>query len=53
MLSPQGLCYLVVEQCNKPEILMEQIKSKRFNCDVVIERRAGREFLKILRISRI
>lgn len=52
ILSPTGVAYIVVEQCNNPDQVIEDIKLKNFNCDVILERRAGREFLKILKISR-
>ena len=68
VLSPLGLAYIVVEQCNKPEEVvtnlgikvvvnevfqvLKDVEERGLDCKVVLERRAGRELLKILRISR-
>jgi len=52
VLSPLGLAYVVVEQCNKPDEVLKDVEERGLDCKVVLERRAGRELLKILRISR-
>jgi len=52
VLSPSGLAFIVLEQCNKPDQVVKDVEDMGFNCDIILERRAGREFLKILKITR-
>jgi len=52
ILTDSGVAYIVLEQCNKPEQVMDYIRTLKFNCEIVLERRAGREFLKIVKIIR-
>lgn len=52
ILSSSGVAFIVLEQCNKPQMVLEYIRSLNLQCEVVIERRAGREFLKIVKIFR-
>lgn len=46
-----GYAYIVLEQCNRPENVREMVKSFNMSADFVISRRAGREFLSVLRIK--
>jgi len=52
VLSDSGVAYIVLEQCNKPEKVLEYIRQLQLCCEVVMERRAGREFLKVVKIVR-
>ena len=52
VLSNSGVAYIVLEQCNKPELVLEYIRNLKLVCKIIIERRAGREFLKVVKISR-
>jgi release factor glutamine methyltransferase len=52
LLSPRGLAYLVLEQCNRPAAFMERADRPPLACQLVLARRAGREHLYVVRISR-
>jgi len=53
LLSCNGVSYLVLEQCNKPEQFVEEIRQRyQMNCEYVIRRRAGREFLSVIKVTR-
>jgi len=53
ILSSDGVSYLVLEQCNKPDQFVEEVKQKyKMNCEYVIRRRAGREFLSVIKVTR-
>jgi len=53
LLSPDGVCYLVLEQCNKPEDFIQEIRTEyNLHCDKIMSRRAGREFLIIIKVKR-
>jgi len=52
VLSDKGVAYIVLEQCNKPDQVLEYIRTLGLSCEIVLERRAGREFLKIVKIVR-
>jgi len=49
--NPGGCAYIVLEQCNHPESVLELAKSLDMNAEFVISRRAGREFLYVLKIK--
>jgi len=51
-LASDGLCYLVLEQVNKPEEVAEYAKQFGLQSEKVMARRAGREFLSVWRIRR-
>ncbi|OCF71336.1 hypothetical protein I204_07963 [Kwoniella mangroviensis CBS 8886] len=53
LLSPIGKMYLVTVIQNKPLEIMRKMESKGLVCKEIIKRRAGRELLSVLRISRI
>jgi release factor glutamine methyltransferase len=52
LLSPRGLAYLVLEHCNRPAAFMERADRPPLACQLVLSRRAGREHLHVVRISR-
>eukprot|EP00088_Acartia_fossae_P056903 TRINITY_DN6634_c0_g1_i1.p1 TRINITY_DN6634_c0_g1~~TRINITY_DN6634_c0_g1_i1.p1 ORF type:complete len:211 (+),score=14.51 TRINITY_DN6634_c0_g1_i1:62-694(+) len=53
ILSPNGISYLVLEQCNKPDEFIEEIRTEHgLTCEKVLSRRAGREFLTVIKIKR-
>eukprot|EP00095_Tigriopus_kingsejongensis_P011053 snap_masked-scaffold23_size669530-processed-gene-1.7 protein:Tk11053 transcript:snap_masked-scaffold23_size669530-processed-gene-1.7-mRNA-1 annotation:"hypothetical protein CAPTEDRAFT_164291" len=52
LLSPTGVAYLVLEQCNQPERLEAQARALGLNHVVVLRRRAGRELLSVLKLAR-
>ena len=47
-----GVCYLVVEHSNKPDLLKEFAESLGLNTSIVLQRRAGREFLMVMKLSK-
>ena len=47
-----GICYIVVEQSNKPELIKELACSKGLNSSIILQRRAGREFLMVMKLSK-
>eukprot|EP01094_Clydonella_sp_ATCC50884_P026081 TRINITY_DN7040_c0_g1_i1.p2 TRINITY_DN7040_c0_g1~~TRINITY_DN7040_c0_g1_i1.p2 ORF type:complete len:284 (-),score=64.24 TRINITY_DN7040_c0_g1_i1:1639-2490(-) len=52
LLSPTGLCYLLLERQNDPKQVRSTIKSLGLKCKVVKRRNAFNERLQILRCSR-
>ncbi|WWC85655.1 uncharacterized protein L201_000521 [Kwoniella dendrophila CBS 6074] len=52
LLSPTGKMYLVTVDQNKPLEIIERMQAKGLICKEIIKRRAGRELLSVLRISR-
>lgn len=53
LLSEDGVALIVFEQINKPFQVMEAAKNKyNLNSTVVIERRAGRELLYVIKFSK-
>nr|XP_018266559.1 uncharacterized protein I303_00534 [Kwoniella dejecticola CBS 10117]OBR88717.1 hypothetical protein I303_00534 [Kwoniella dejecticola CBS 10117] len=52
LLSPTGKMYLVTIIQNKPLDIAQRMQSKGLLCKEIIRRRAGRELLSVLRISR-
>lgn len=53
LMSENGLFYLIVlEENNISEICRRMVRNFNLQSQVIIERRAGREFLKVLRFSR-
>ena len=54
ILSKRGGCaYIVLEQCNYPESVLELAKSLNMSAEFIISRRAGREFLYVMKIKTI
>lgn len=53
LLAPNGLFYLVAVARNRPEVILEAAKLVGLVGDMILQRRAGREKLVILRFSRI
>ncbi|KAG2023601.1 methylase [Coprinopsis cinerea AmutBmut pab1-1] len=52
LLSPQGRFYLVaLKQNNVPEIRSRMLEEQGLSSEIVLERRAGREYLYILRFQ--
>ena len=52
ILSKQGACaYIVPEQCNHPDLVLELAKSLNMSAEFIISRRAGREFLYVMKIK--
>merc|ERR1712059_102370 len=48
VMSQSGVAYIAVEQCNRPDELVETVRETLgLSCEVVLQRRAGREFLKV------
>jgi len=52
ILSSLGVCYLVVEQANKPEYIRNLADSLGLECSIVLQRRAGREYLMVMKLSK-
>ena len=52
LLSDQGCAYIVLEQCNHPDEVKDKVESLQLKADFVLSRRAGREFLRILKVKR-
>lgn len=53
LLSANGRFYLVaLKQNNVPEIRQRMLETFRLQSEIVIERRAGREYLYIIRFTR-
>ena len=51
-LNILGICYIVVEKSNKPELIRELACSMRLNSSIILQRRAGREFLMVMKLSK-
>ena len=52
LLSDQGCAYIVLEQCNHPDEVKDKVENLQLKADFVLSRRAGREFLRILKVKR-
>ncbi|WVW81635.1 hypothetical protein I302_103630 [Kwoniella bestiolae CBS 10118] len=52
LLTPSGKMYLVTVVQNKPLEIIRKMEAKGLICKEIIKRRAGRELLSVLRISR-
>ena len=53
LLSKNGFSLIVLEQCNKPLDLMKEAGEKfDLKSSIVLQRRAGREFLSVVKFSR-
>jgi len=52
LLSQNGVAYIVLEQCNKPQKVEEYVRSLGLNFETVITRRAGIELLSVVKISK-
>ena len=51
-MSPQGQAYIILEQCNKPEEVKIMCEEKlNMEAEFVLSRRAGREYLQVLRLK--
>ncbi len=46
-----GRCYMMVEQCNRPDEVREYAVSKGLKCTELVKRRCGRELLQVLKIE--
>ena len=52
ILLKRGACaYIVLEQCNHPDSVLELAKSLNMSAEFIISRRAGREFLYVMKIQ--
>lgn len=51
ILSQSGVAYIVLEQCNKPESVMKMVQNLGLKGQIVLSRRAGREFLSVAKIE--
>jgi len=52
ILSEHGIAYIVLEQCNKPQEVKGLCEQLNFNAEFVLSRRAGREYLHVLRLKK-
>ena len=52
ILSEHGIAYIVLEQCNKPQEVKESCERLHFQAEFVLSRRAGREYLHVLRLKK-
>ena len=52
VLSTTGVAYIVLEQCNQPKKVVEYIQRIGLRYEIILERRAGREFLTVVKIYR-
>ena len=52
LLSDHGCAYIVVEQCNRPQEVKAKAEEMNFSAEFVLSRKAGREFLQILKIRK-
>ena len=52
MMSSKGTAYIILEQCNKPEEVKNMCEEKlNMKANFVLSRRAGREYLQVLRLK--
>lgn len=51
LLSPNGVAYVIVEQCNRPDEVASFARSLGLEASVVVGRRAGRELLAVLKFG--
>ena len=47
-----GVCYIVLEKSNNPDKVADYAASYGFENSIVIERRAGREYLLVMKLVR-
>ena len=52
LLSDQGCAYVVLEQCNHPSEVKDKAECLNLKAEFVLSRRAGREFLQILKVQK-
>ena len=52
LLSEKGLAYVVLEQCNRPKEVETIAQDLNLETEIVLKRRAGRELLSVLKLSR-
>jgi len=52
ILSPKGVCYIVLEKSNNPDKVADYAASYGFENSIVLERRAGREYLLVMKLVR-
>lgn len=50
-MSPSGVFYLLIVKENDEEDILNVMKSFSWRGSVIIERKAGREFLKVLKFE--
>jgi len=53
ILSPKGVCYIVLEQSNKPEEVGRYADTFGLNHSIILQRRAGREFLLVMKLKKL
>ena len=54
ILSKRGVCaYIVLEQCNHPDSVVELAKSLNMSVEFIISWRAGQEFFYVMKIQTI
>ncbi|XP_046641366.1 methyltransferase N6AMT1-like isoform X1 [Daphnia pulicaria] len=53
IMSPSGVFYLLIVKENDEEDILNVMKSLSWRGSVIIERKAGREFLKVLKFERV
>lgn len=51
VLSTKGVAYIVLEQCNEPDKVIQFAETQGLDCEKVLERRAGREVLSVIKFS--
>lgn len=51
VMSPSGVFYLLIVKENDEEDILNVMKSFSWRSSVIIERKAGREFLKVLKFE--
>ncbi|KAG0146837.1 hypothetical protein CROQUDRAFT_670889 [Cronartium quercuum f. sp. fusiforme G11] len=52
LVPGRGVLYMVAVKENKPEEIIDRMRTRGFDARIVLKRRAGREYLHVLRISR-
>lgn len=52
ILSPQGICYIVLEQSNNPDQIGKYTETFGLNHSIILKRRAGRELLFVMKITK-
>lgn len=51
LLTPDGVAYIVLEQCNKPRDVAQFAEQCGLDQKIIAERRAGRELLYVMKLS--
>ena len=51
MLKKGGYAFIVLEQCNQPKKVLKYVLDMKLQAEFVLSRRAGREFLYVLKIK--